>query len=328
MRAFALGCISLLGVVTIVGSGGGGFLGSICDTYPDSCRPPPPPPPSVTVEPPSVTAQVGTSVSFVAQTSNTQGTLTYQWRRSSDGGTTYADIAGATASTYSLAGVNLADDGAVFKVVVRQDNGVGMQATSRLAVSLTPGIVFADGDFPTDRWQASPAIFAGNPQFTHVEEHIDSDGNPGAFRKMTVQVAPGSGLSNVTHLLLSSAYDPQVQGAIAVIDYSEDCIVFSASDINYAESGIFIEQNGRRYVSDAPQTLCTRRQWTGAARYSLRQQDFRQFDGPTCNAGEACPDFSATGSTMRFGYVRTAYTTPGGSVVQGIDNWKVTVWRR
>jgi hypothetical protein len=327
VRGLALGGIGLLGLVTLVGSGGGA-LGLPSDCPPGLDCSPRPPPPSLSVEPPSVTAQVGTPVTFVAVTANASGTFSYQWRRSPDGGTTFVDIPGATASSYALASVSLADDGAVFKALAWQGDGATLQATSRLAVSATPGIVFADGDFAVDNWQASPAIFAGNPQFTHVEERIDSDGNPGAFRKMTDQVAPGSGLSNVTHLSLSSIYDPRVQGAIAVIDYAEDCIVFSASDINYAESGIFVEQDGRSYVSNASQVLCTLSKWTGAARYSLGQQDFRQFDGPACNADESCPDFSATGATMRFGYARTAFTTPGGSVVHGIDNWKVTVWRR
>jgi hypothetical protein len=31
---------------------------------------------------------------------------------------------------------------------------------------------------------------------------------------------------------------------------------------------------------------------------------------------------------MLFGYLHTAYGEPGQSVVHGIDNWKVTVWRR
>jgi hypothetical protein len=326
IRGFALMGISVLGLVAIVGSGGG-FVGSICDTYPESCIPPPPTP-SVSVEPPSVTALVGTSVTFVAQTVNTSGSLAYQWRRSSDSGTTYLDIAGATERTYGLASVNLADDGDLFRAVVRQADGVVLEATARLAVSVTPGILFEDGDFQLAHWQASPALLGGSPAFNHVEEHVDAGGNPGALRKMSDQVAPGSSLSYLTHLSLVSAYDPRVQGAIRVIDYAEDCVVFSASDINYVETGLLLEQSGRRYVTDRMQSLCTTRSWTSTTRPSLRQEDFRQLDGPACEAGEACPDFSASASTLRFGYERIAQTTPGGSVMHGIDNWRVTVWRR
>jgi hypothetical protein len=31
---------------------------------------------------------------------------------------------------------------------------------------------------------------------------------------------------------------------------------------------------------------------------------------------------------MRFGYWRISYGMPGDTVAHGIDNWKVTVWRR
>jgi hypothetical protein len=117
-------------------------------------------------------------MSFVAETANTSVSLAYQWRRSSDGGTIYADIAGATGKRYILTSVNLADDGAVFMVQVRQEGGGLLQATSRLAVSVRPGIVFTDGDFRAADWQASPAIVAGYPAFTHVEERVSTEGNP------------------------------------------------------------------------------------------------------------------------------------------------------
>jgi hypothetical protein len=59
----------------------------------------------------------------------------------------------------------------------------------------------------------------------------------------------------------------------------------------------------------------------------LAAADFELLDGPVCPAGETCPDFSASAPRIRFGFVRFAQsnTTP---TVHGIDNWKVTVWRR
>ena len=44
--------------------------------------------------------------------------------------------------------------------------------------------------------------------------------------------------------------------------------------------------------------------------------------------GETCPDFSASAAPMRFGYWRISFGGPGGSIAHGIDNWKVTVWKR
>lgn len=326
-RGLALAGICLLGLVTIIGSGGGGGLDAVCETYPDSCAPPPPAPPSVSVVPPSVTAQVGTVVTFMAVPANFSGAVSYQWRRSSDGGTSFVNIAGATAKNYTLASVNLADDGAVFMALAWQGASAAVQATSTLRVSATPAVVFADGDFPADHWQASPAIVAGYPPFTHVEERVDAGGTPAAFRKMTVQVAPGSSVSSVTHLSITSVYDPRTQGAISSIDYAENCNLLSSSETSYAESAVFFEQSGRRYVSDASPTPCMSATWTALAQYGLQQQDFRLFDGPACAASD-CPDFSATAAPVRFGYRRTTFGSPGTTVEQGIDNWRVTVWRR
>jgi len=319
--------VALVGIAAIVGSGGGGLDDSICDVYPDSCGPQPPPPPSLRIDPPDATAQVGSSVTFKAVTVGGSGSFKYEWRRSADGGATFAGIPGATSASYTLSSVSLADDGAVFMALAWQGDGSTKEvARANLTVSATPGIVFADREFLASSWQAAPAIVAGHPSFTHTEEQVSTGGNPGVYRRMTVQVAPGSGVSNVTHVSVASFYDPATQGAIRVIDYAEDCILLNPTDTNYFDTGLFFEQSGRRYLTDA--ASCDRAGWSRVARHSLRPQDFRLFDGPACRVGESCPDFSATGARLRFGYVRHSFAFPGDSLQQGIDNWSVTVWRQ
>jgi hypothetical protein len=315
------------GLAAIVGSGGGG-LGSVCDVYPDSCGPQPPPPPSLSIEPPSVTVLVGSPVSFKATVANGTGSYSFQWRRSADGGATFVDIPGATSSTYALASVNLADDGTVLMALAKPAGSVALQATAHLAVSVTPGLVFGDDQFQPSHWQAASAIVTSYPSFAHAEEQIPTDGNPGAFRRMSVQVPAGSGTAHVSNLWLAAHYDPGVQGAIRVLDYAEDCIQLDASEFGFVESVAFIEQRGRRYFSNDALGQCVRTGWTRGNLRSLGEQDFFLFDGPPCEVGEACPDFSAAGAALRFGYLRRSYGASGESVVHGIDNWRVTVWRR
>jgi hypothetical protein len=327
-RAVMLVAIGGAGVVTIVGSGGGlGMPDTICDTYPDACVPSVPMP-SVVIEPPSATALVGTSVTYEAQTAHTSGALSYQWSRSADGGRTFTDLPGATQRSHAVAGVNLADDGTRFRVQVRQGAGLAIIATASLAVSATPGIVWEDGDFAPGAWQATPFLAPGSTAFVHTETRAETGGNPGALRRMNDQVPPGSSLSYTTHQASGAAYEPQVQGAIRFIDYAEDCIVFSASELSYVETGFFFEQGGRRYVTDRLRHLCTSRTWVRLRRPSLQPSDFRQLDGPACAPGEACPDFSAQGAPLHFGYERVALSMPDSGVVHGIENWRVTVWRR
>jgi hypothetical protein len=329
IRGLALVGISALGLVAIVGSGGGALGFPPCEGQYCSSGPAPPPAASASIRPAILTALVGTPATFEVETANINGTLSYQWRRSGDAGATFNDIPGATGPTYSLANVNLADDGAVFQVVVRSNGIEKVRATSRLAVSVTPGVVFEDGEFLPADWLVSPVIDAGHAAFVHIEERLTAGGNPGAFRKMTFQLAPGAGSERVFYIALAAAYDPASLGAIRVIDYAEECIALQTSDTTYTESSLVIEQGGRRYLSDDAFHTCVLNTWSPvASRSGLTAQDFRLFDGPACNAGESCPDFSASAPPLRFGYWRISFGTPGDSIAHGIDNWKVTVWRR
>lgn len=318
--------IVTFGIATLVGSGGG-LDDSICNVYPDSCGPQPPAPPTLAIDPPSLIVQVGSTAKFTAVVTDGNGTYSYQWRRSTDGGTTFADIPGATSKTLTLASVNLGGDGDVFKALAWQGTSVAIEATAQLGVSATPGLVFADTEFPVARWQATPALAAGYPSFAHSESQVPADGHPDAYRRMTVQVAPGSGVSNVTHLALAWTYSPAVQGAIRALDFAEDSILFAPTQIGGVETGPFIEQAGRRYLTDATASVRTTA-WASVAFHSLRAQDFLQFDGPACGFGETCPDFSAAGAPIRFGYVRRCFGAPDETLQHGIDNWKVTVWRQ
>jgi hypothetical protein len=118
------------------------------------------------------------------------------------------------------------------------------------------------------------------------------------------------------------------QGAIHVIDYAEDCIALQNSGSESTQSSLAIEQAGRHDVSDQS-GVCTQTSWaTVADRASQVAANLHQIDGPACGAGESCPDFSASGPPMRFGYFRIVIGVQANVIAHGIDNGKVTVWRR
>lgn len=139
-------------------------------------------------------------------------------------------------------------------------------------------------------------------------------------------------------------YDPAVQGAAYGIEFQCDfaLLVPLGPDIAYYGMGVaaLVAQGARKYWTTElawggpPYTVAA---WTaarGAMRGLPRQpaENFHIVDGPPCNAGEACPDFSAGAAPLRFGYVvvfEVPYGAPGApSLEYGIDNFKVTVWRR
>ena len=317
-----------LGLIGIVGSGGGiAFLPSDCPAGMDCSGVATPVP---ILQPAHVTAQVGTPVTFSIVYSNVPATqVTYQWYRSSDGGAHYVAIAGATGDTLVLGSVNLADDGAIFQVTASA-NGVSGSAVAHLAVSASPGLVFADGEFPADQWVAAPLPTAGAAAPTHSEELVATGGHPGAYRKMVFQLASQAATGGVAYAWLADKYEPQTQGAVYVIDYSEDGISLETSSSTLTRSAMLLEQGGRRYIATPPDAfprLATVWQ-VSQDTPSLRAQDFTLLDGPPCQAGESCPDFSSGGAPMRFGYWRLSSGPQGASISHGIDNWKVTVWRR
>jgi hypothetical protein len=330
--------IAVLGVAAIVGSGGGSIGGIPPYTGPGSGSPPTPLPMiTAEVRPTYATAFVGTSVTFVAEVISAPGSVTYQWSRSFDGGNTFVDIAGATGESYTLTGVGPGDDGAVFRVRIQSPPGLGwgelVWARGYLTVSATPGIVFEDSEFLAENWLASPLTETSVSSLVHAEEHVASGGNPAAFGKMTVQL-PTSRV-DVLYSARSALYDPATQGAILHFDYTEDCIVLQSGASIYVASNLLIEQAGRKYVSSnyrinegVTVNDCTSKTWHELRRGVLTIEAFKLVDGPPCGASEPCPDFSATAEPIRFGYHRLVAGGSGDSVAHGIDNWKVTVWRK
>jgi len=334
-RALALASIVALGLLSIVGSGGG-VEGGDCSFFTNTCNPVIgpinfPTTPIAWVQPQRVTLQVGGSTTFAVESTGVDNP-SYQWTRSSDGGSTFVDIPGATGMTYTLAGVNLSDDATLMRVDVHANNGDTVAwALARLAVSSMPGVAIEDGEFALVDWAVS-TVAAPTPNGPmHSEEQALTGGHPGAFRNMVHTLPPGPSSLQVMHTAQTKTYDPATQGAIYVIDYAEDCMVPSNTTSTYlVDSRLLVEQAGRRYTTSGF-SYCTTNSWNALPPQStLGVQDFVLLDGLACGAGESCPDFSASAAPLRFGFMRESQAKAGvaGSIVHGIDNWKVTVWRR
>ncbi len=324
--------IVLLGLVGIVGSGGGGSLG-----FPDlsclndgSCPGGWTPPPQAYADlgPGRVTTQVGGTVVF-----NVNSTViepAYRWCRAPAGDNPCAEIVGATDATYTLAAVNLGDDGATFRVTVSGTNGTAW-AASRLAVSSMPGVTYQDGEFLDSEWTATIATVPAENGPTVTISRAETGGHPGAFRTAAYTFPVTSSSVQVFYSGGSAVYDPAVQGAIYQIDFGEDCINSASSNL-LSYTVPMIEQAGRRFVAAKSARYCVATTWTTVRRSSFGTEDFELAGGPACSTGESCPDFSGSGAPIHFGLVGGAELS-GGLVPpvrtgHGFDNWKVTVWRR
>ncbi|HET9024649.1 MAG TPA: hypothetical protein VFN64_08755 [Burkholderiaceae bacterium] len=325
-RRIAQAAIVALGVVTIVGSGGGAI--GFPDTTPTFGTPPLLPAyPSVGISPAAPTVQAGTIVRFEATVSDATPPVTYQWRR--DG----VDIAGATSSIYQLGGAQLGDDGARFTAVAQAANGVAVAGVT-LRVSPLPPIEFQDSEFVPANWTVTATAQPAQDGPTHAESQAMEGGNPGPYRLVTNAMTAGTSSLEIVHSATAVVYEPARLGAIYTIDLRGDCSVVSRTSGVAPHDPILrltFEQAGRTYQPREWSAYCGTSYWSLHRYWSVTEDTFKIYSGPACNAGERCPDFSASAPPLRFGFVTYVSTASGslpGSVRLGVDNWKVSVWRR
>jgi phosphatidylinositol-3-phosphatase len=173
--------------------------------------PPPPSPPSPTppqnTAPPTIsgTAQQGQTLTASPGTwsGTTPITYAYQWRRCDNGGNACADVAGATAQSYTLVA---ADVGATMRVVVTAANSAG----SGTATSAQTAVVVALGSPPPPPPSSGPCGTAPAPpaKWQHViwiwfENHSNTQvvGNSAApyFTQLSNQCGYATDYHGVTH---------------------------------------------------------------------------------------------------------------------------------
>jgi len=330
-RVVALACITALGLVTIVGSGGGAGLSVEGCFFPPCAGDFPPEPSTPTVEPASSVVQVGGTTTFSVQAPGITN-ATIRWFRSQQGGAFNA-VPGATSSTYTVPGAQTVDDNAKFSATVTGTfNGqqVTLNSTvARLAVSSMPGIVIQDSDFLPADWTDAAIVEPATNDPTHVAEQATSGGNPGAYRKLSLTLTSGPSKLFVFETFQPVSYDPGSQGPIYLVGFRQDCLALPGT-LGVGPT-LLIEQDGRRYIGGASAT-CSSPAWTAAAfPVNFGAADFVRVDGPACVIGQPCPDFTAAGKPIRFGSANSNEGVAGFAGATGgfgIDNWRVTVWRR
>jgi hypothetical protein len=93
--------------------------------------------PSFSRHPAPVSTSAGQTASFDVAALGTP-TPGLQWQRSSDGGASWSDVAGATASSYTTPTLTMSDDGTLLRVMA--SNSVGSASSSSARLSVLPAI--------------------------------------------------------------------------------------------------------------------------------------------------------------------------------------------
>ncbi|MCE4555776.1 carboxypeptidase regulatory-like domain-containing protein [Roseateles cellulosilyticus] len=176
--------------------------------------------PVVTEQPRDASARVGETASF-AVTVVGSAPLTYQWQRNG------VDIAGATAAAYTTPALALADQGALYRVVVRNAYGSATSAPALLsvtgtvpaapvitaqpvAVTATVGqtatfLVLGNGNpAPTYQWLKNGAVIAGATGQTYTTPALAA-GDDGALFSVKLSNSQGEVVSSTALLTVKPA---------------------------------------------------------------------------------------------------------------------------
>ncbi len=203
--------------------------------------------PSITSQPAAQSIIAGQNASFSVTATGTS--LRYQWRRSTDGGASFTDMAGAANATLALTAVPLADDGHQYRVMVSNSAGSVTSNAASLTVNPAPVIpafttqpanatvtapstatfnVVATGTpSPTLQWQLSTdagssfADIAGATANSYTTPTTSTADNGNQYRVIATN-GSGAVTSTAATLTVNSAVVPKAWGTAAAIETGND----------------------------------------------------------------------------------------------------------
>jgi hypothetical protein len=131
-------------------------------------------PPAITSQPVNntVCATEDAPFSVVATGSG----LTYQWQVSTDGGTTYTNIAGATGTSYTVTAATTAQNGYLYHVIVSALCGSSTSNAATLTVNAAPGITTQPADATVCAGSDNTFSVTGSGGGLNYQWQISTDG--------------------------------------------------------------------------------------------------------------------------------------------------------
>lgn len=189
------------------------------------------------------------------------------------------------------------------------------------AVAASAQVTFQDGTWDAADWTTNVFFTSGNLGTGTADQTIVG-GNPGSFRQVTHTIGTRPAQVALVHERAGATYDPQTQGAVVTIGFAFDAKTLSDPGYGGQSASLAVIQDDVVYCG--PFFANGSAAWLGTSHTDLVATDFTVFMG----VGQ--PDFSATGSTLRFGLVTSNTNPPNGIVGQsvtivGYDNWSVTI---
>ncbi len=187
-------------------------------------------PPTVSAQPTNVSSCVGTDATFTTA-SSTVG-VNYQWQVSTNGGTTWTDIAGANSTTYTISAVALTANNNQYRAVITTQCGLINTDAATLSVNVATAITTqpsnvtlcagnnatfnssATGNGVTYQWQVSTdggtswTDISGATSASYSINSVGTTANGNRYRviaTVTTGGCPGSLNSNEAALVVNAA---------------------------------------------------------------------------------------------------------------------------
>ncbi len=194
--------------------------------------------------------------------------------------------------------------------------------------------VFFDGIFNNSDWTMTTITNAGGAGSFANAFQMPVGGNPLEYRIIRHHLVingTNSALFSV-HMNVNAFYSPGTQGAVSLINYSEDSRNFLNQGGGGQVSGLAVIQGGTIYIQRNP--LLTMpfsgfSNWAPNPAPGLLAADLWELTPTGMLNALSNPDFSAAGGTMQFGFYRgnSSGTLSTGTFDTecGIDNWRVEV---
>jgi hypothetical protein len=132
--------------------------------------------PAVTTNPKSTTVNAGQSVTFTAAASGNP-TPSVQWQGSTDGGSTWSNISGATSTTYTIASATAGQNASQYRAVFTNSVGTATTTAATLTVRFAPIIITNPNSQTVSAGQSVTFTAAanGNPAVS-VQWQVSTDG--------------------------------------------------------------------------------------------------------------------------------------------------------
>ncbi len=219
-------------------------------------------------------------------------------------------------------------DGQLSSAISRSESEIGTPDNSRDTGNTNKTIMLRDetlGSFRQVVEVFDDSAITGTGPGTSTGSAVSraDGGNPGAHLATSMNLFGGD-LIAVGGIKENYTYSPAVEGALASVAAKADLQMNTSGVASWV---LAIEQGGKRYYDT--RSVDFSGAWSTKSRSNLTAADFTTFGEPTVTS----PDFSATGATMKFGFV-IANRLSGQGVTNGsgpsslshqIDNFELTL---